>query len=139
MTLDSRPSTLLNDIVLAHPFHRFCGLELISQEPGASVCRFPVDDNTANPAGVLHGGILYGMMDVCAFLALTPMLADSEQAVSHDVHCSVLRPVSKGKSVELRARVDRKGKSIAFIRVEAWVDDKLVGTGTITKSVLSRA
>lgn len=133
----------LNDIVLTLPFHQFCGIKLVRQEPGKSVVHMPINDNTGNVNGVLHGGILYAMMDVAAFLALAPLFAPGETAVSHDVHVSVMRPIAKGSTLELRGEVRRRGKGIAFMQVEAWNVSKdepvLIGTGSVTKTFVPAA
>lgn len=134
---------MMNEIVFSLPFHRFCGISLVRQEPGKSIVHMPINDNTGNVNGVLHGGVLYAMMDVAAFLALVPLFAPGETAVSHDVHVSVMRPIAKGSTLELRAAVRRRGKSIAFMQVEAWnvslPEPVLVGTGTVTKSFVAAA
>lgn len=134
---------VLNEIVFSLPFHRFCGISLVRQEPGKAVVHMPIDDNTGNVNGVLHGGVLYAMIDVTAFLALVPLFAPGETAVSHDVHVSIMRPIPKGATLELRAEVRRRGKSIAFMQVEAWNvslrEPVLVGTGTVTKTFVAAA
>lgn len=122
------------------PYHRFCGLRLIHQAPGEATCRFEVDEHTAGGGGYLHGGILYGLLDVCAYFAVIPMLGPGYWAMSHDVHFALLGPAYGGATVELRAKVDRKGRRIAFTRVEAWRvgadSEELIATGTVTKSIV---
>ena len=91
--------------------------------------------------GILHGGILYALMDVAGLFALLPLLGPKEKAVSHDVHFSIMKAGKQGYAMEIRSEVVRRGKSIAFIRVEVWRVDKgeesICATGTVTKSVLS--
>jgi uncharacterized protein (TIGR00369 family) len=129
----------LNQVVLTLPFHQFCGVSLVKQEAGRAVIQIPINGNTANPNGVLHGGILYAVMDVAAYLALAPLFNAGENAVSHDVHVSVMRPIAKGDTLELRSEVRRRGKGIAFMTVEAYAvsSGQIVGTGTITKTFVS--
>lgn len=125
--------------VLAHRFHRDCGLVLVERDSAGAVCRFTVNEYTANPFGALHGGILYAMMDVAAFLAVLPTLEAGENAVSHDVHVSVLRPVT-GSEVTLQARILKRGRGTIFIRVEARdAENRLAATGTVTKTVVPAA
>lgn len=142
-TLSPEAVAAINESVFTLPFHRFCGVELVHQEPGKSVVRIPIDENTGNVNGVLHGGILYAVIDVAAFLALVPLFAPGEMAVSHDVHVSVMRPVPKGATLELRAEVRRRGRGIAFMQVEAWnvtaTPPVLAATGSVTKSFVSTA
>ena len=134
----SDQASALTRVVLATPFHRYCSLELVSQEPGAAVCRIPVDDATANVNGVLHGGIVHAFIDVAAFLGLVPLFGPGETAVTHDIHVSVLKPAPRGSIVEFRSRVLRRGKNVAFIRTDAYAitgqGESYVATGTVTKS-----
>ena len=123
--------------VLDIPLHRFLGVELRNlQDPSAGI-RFPVGKAAQNPAGMLHGGIVYALLDVASFLALLPSLNHGEHAVTHDVAASLLRPVAAGATVELSATVLRRGRAVAFMRAEATVDGVLVATGQVTKTVLA--
>lgn len=128
-----------NDFVLQHPYHRFAGLQLVSQSPGKAVTRFAVDGDAVNMADDLHSGLLYGLMDATGFLALITILKPEELAVTHDLHVSVMRPASKGMKVELHAEVIRRGTRLAFLRCDAWRvggrDTRLIATATITKSL----
>jgi uncharacterized protein (TIGR00369 family) len=129
----------VNELVLGHPFHRFAGLSLRRQEPGKAVARFSVEGNTLTVGGTLHTGVLYGLMDAAGFLALVTVLKPEEKAATHDIHVSVMRPVSKGEEVELRAEVVRRGVNTAFIRCDAWrlaaTGEQLAATATVTKSL----
>lgn len=133
----------VNEFVLEHPFHRFAGLTLRRQEPGKAIARFRVDGNALNMSGVLHSGVLYGLMDAASFLALVTVLKPEELATTHDIHVSVMRPVPKGEEVELRAEVIRRGINIAFIRCDAWrlaaTGEQLAATATVTKSLTLQA
>lgn len=126
----------ITDRVLRHRFHRDCGLTLVERDGDGAVCRFAVNDYTVNPAGMLHGGILYAMMDVTAYLAVLPTLAADENAVSHDVHVSVLRPVAENH-VDLHARILRRGRGVIFVRIEARdAGGRTAATASVTKSVV---
>ena len=46
--------------VIDHPLHRHLGIEAIESDRGAGRFSIRVDENTLNPAGVLHGGVLDG-------------------------------------------------------------------------------
>lgn len=129
----------ITDQVLRHRFHRDCGLTLLARDGEGTVCRFAVNDYTVNPAGILHGGILYAMMDVTAYLAVLPTLGEGENAVSHDVHVSVLRPVADDH-VDLHAHILRRGRGVIFIRIEARdAAGRTAAAATVTKSVVPGA
>lgn len=128
----------ITDAVLAHRFHRDCELALRERRDDGAVCSFRVNDYTANPFGVLHGGILYAMLDVAAFLAVVPQLADDEGAVSHDLHVSVLRAATSGEAVSLDATVLRHGRRIVFARVDAFDEQaRRIASSHVTKSVIA--
>ncbi|MGY2004151.1 PaaI family thioesterase [Blastococcus sp. SYSU DS1024] len=122
--------------VLDIPLHRFLGVELRDAADPAAGIRFPVGPAAQNPAGLLHGGVVYALLDVASFLALLPSLGDGEHAVTHDVSASLLRPVGADSTVEVTATVLRRGRAVAFMRAEATVDGVLVATGQVTKTVV---
>ena len=122
--------------VLDIPLHRFLGMQLRDPaEPSAGVW-FPVDRPAQNQAELLHGGVVYTLMDVASFLALLPSLGDGEHAVTHDLTVSLLRPVTAGKRVDVTGAVLRRGRAVAFMRAEATVDGAVVAAAQVTKSVV---
>ena len=128
--------------VLAHPFHQAYELTLAHCAEGVAEVRFPVNGFTGNPQGALHGGILYAMMDVASFFAVSSRLAENQHAVSIEVHTSVLRAALPGESVHITSRVDRLGRTLAAMRCEAHATSpegkrRLVATGSVTKSIIT--
>jgi uncharacterized protein (TIGR00369 family) len=122
--------------VLDIPLHRFLGMELRDPaEPSAGIW-FPVAGPAQNQAAMLHGGVVYTLLDVASFLALLPHLADDEHAVTHDLTVSLLRPVSAGKRVDVRGTVLRRGRAVSFMRAEATVEGEVVAAAQVTKSVV---
>ncbi len=122
--------------VLDIPLHRFLGMRLRDPaDPPAGVW-FPVDGPAQNQAALLHGGVVYTLLDVAAFLALLPQLSDAEHAVTHDLTASLLRPVRAGARVDVTGSVLRRGRSVAFLRAEASVDGVVVASGQVTKSIV---
>lgn len=123
--------------VLEIPLHRFLGVALIDDSDPRGGIRCAVGDSALNNGGVLHGGIVTALLDVACYLALLPDLADDVNAVTHDLTASLMRPVSPGSSIYVHATVLRRGRSIAFLRAEATVDDVLVATGQVTKTLVT--
>ncbi|RBY94814.1 PaaI family thioesterase [Blastococcus sp. TBT05-19] len=123
-------------VVLDIPLHRFLGVELRDPQDPAAGIRFQVGAASENPAKLLHGGVVYALLDVASFLALLPALGPDEHAVTHDVAASLLRPVSSGATVDIVGTVLRRGRAVAFMRAEASVDGVLVATGQVTKTVI---
>jgi uncharacterized protein (TIGR00369 family) len=122
--------------VLGIPFHRFLGMELRdAADPSAGIW-FRVSAPTLNPVGALHGGVIYSLMDVGAFLALLPRLTEEEHAVTHDLTVSLMRPVGPDKRVDIVGTVLRRGRAVAFLRAEATVDGDVVAAAQVTKSIV---
>ena len=122
--------------VLDIPLHRFLGMQLRDPaEPSAGIW-FPVAPPAQNQAAVLHGGVVYTLLDVASFLALLPSLSDAEHAVTHDLTVSLLRPVAADERVDVTGTVLRRGRQVAFMRAEATVDGHVVAAAQVTKSIV---
>jgi uncharacterized protein (TIGR00369 family) len=124
--------------VLDIPLHRFLGVELIDAASPQSGITFPVGDAAINNADVLHGGIVTALLDVACYLALVPDLGPDENAVTHDVSASLMRPVPRDAQVHVVGEVVRRGRSIVFLRAQATVDGAVVATGQVTKTMVRR-
>lgn len=122
--------------VIAHPYHQYLGLSAFESDDGSGSLRLTVTDNLVNPAGVLHGGVVYSVLDVVAYTALSSVLADDQEAATHDIHVSVMRPAKAGDVLEFTAQVEKLGRSLAFIQSSASVNGKTVASARITKSIL---
>jgi uncharacterized protein (TIGR00369 family) len=128
------------DGVLNQPVHRGAGLEIVTAAEGRCEIRYQVNDTTANPHGMLHGGIICLMHDVADFLAVASLLPADKHAVTAETHTSILRPANRGETITVRAQVDRVGKTLAFMRCETFATDasgkqRLIATGSLTKAV----
>jgi uncharacterized protein (TIGR00369 family) len=122
--------------VLDIALHRFLDVALLDETDPAAGITFGVGDAAVNNGGVLHGGIVTALLDVACYLAVLPHLADEENAVTHDVSASLLRPVARGSDVRVRGTVLRRGRSVVFLRAEATVGEVLVAAAQVTKTVV---
>lgn len=123
----------------ALPLHRFLGLCIDALEPGRARAHAMIHDDLANVAGVLHGGAIYALLDNVAYLSVVPLLADGQNATTHDLHVSVMRPTRVGETLRLEGRVRRFGRTLVFCEAEAHVDGKLTATARVTKSLVTQA
>lgn len=122
--------------VLQHPLHQHLGIEFIDSEKGIGRLGITVGGNNLNPAGALHGGVVYLLSDVCAYSGLLSLLDDTTEAVTHDIQVSVLRGAAPGDRVEFRSEVVKLGRSLCFIDVKASVADKVIALARVTKSLV---
>lgn len=124
-------------LVFQIPLHRALGLELLAAEPGKSRLALNVTPACENAVGVLHGGLVYAIADVASYVALVGMLDPEQDGTTHDIHVSVMRPAPAGSRVVFEAEVRRKGRTLAFVDVEASIDGKLVASARVTKSIVA--
>ena len=118
------------------PLHKFLGLELKMSAPGEAVVTMPPTENALNAAGVVHGGILYAILDAACYLALLPLMEDGQNAVTHDIHASVLRPAPLDQPVVFSGKVRKMGRSVVFCDSEARSGGRLVALGRVSKSLI---
>lgn len=124
--------------VLDIPLHRFLGVELLDPASPQDGITFTVGDAAINNADVLHGGIVTALLDVACYLSLVGDLGPDENAVTHDVSASLMRPVPRDAQVRVSGEVVRRGRSIVFLRAQATVDGAVVATGQVTKTMVRR-
>jgi uncharacterized protein (TIGR00369 family) len=108
------------------PFFGLIGLEVVDVEPGFSKARIEYRPDLAQPAGIMHGGVIATLIDtgIAHALLMTDkfleLQAEQGALVSVDLRVKFLRPVSEG-TVECDAKVVRLGRTI--IHAEAVVTD----------------
>ncbi len=106
------------------------GMIIESREAGRSRMRLTVDPAWYNPHGVLHGGVIYIMVDSAMGTAVSSGLRDGELCTTIDVSISYLASVREGTLVA-EANVVKLGRNIAFIEAKVTDDKgKLVATAT---------
>ncbi len=121
------------------PLRRFLGLEIEDVEPGRALARVEVTGDLLNPNGVVHGGVLFTMVDTAMGKAALSVLDEGQRCASVEVQLRFLRPVADGR-LETVASVIRPGRKI--IHLEARIHDgegTLVASGTGTFVVIAAA
>ncbi|CAB4879128.1 MAG: PaaI family thioesterase [Actinobacteria bacterium] len=118
--------------------HKYIGVKLVDREQRYLGCTFVVTPAIEGREGQLNGGVLSVILDAVAYLALEPSLAENEDAVSHDLHISMLKGVMSGQTVHLKGDLVQRGRRVAFVNAEARADGRLVATARITKTIIQR-
>ncbi|MDB5883457.1 MAG: PaaI family thioesterase [Ramlibacter sp.] len=118
-------------------FNQWCGIEVISAEPGKVEIAMPWRRDAGQYAGFLHAGLIGALIDTgCGFAAAT--LVGRVLASHFSVNC--LRP-AVGERFIARARVVKPGKSQVFTACELFAQkdgaEKLVATGETLLSVVA--
>lgn len=122
--------------VLDVPLNSHLGLVFEGCTDGVAHAYFDVKPHHIG-FGSVHAGALYALMDAVGMLALLPTLKASQHAVTHDLHVSVMRPVPADTRCRMTGAVVRQGRTLAFMEVTARVNDAVVATARVTKSLTS--
>ena len=117
-------------------FNQWCGIQVISAEPGKVEIAMPWRPEVGQYSGFLHAGLIGALIDTaCGFAAVT--LAGRVLASHYSVNC--LRP-AVGERFIARARVVKPGKTQVFTACELFAvtggSEKLVATGDTLLSVV---
>jgi uncharacterized protein (TIGR00369 family) len=101
--------------LVAAPFGRFVGIELVMVEPGRVRLQLPARADTGNRNGSLHGGVTASLLDVAGTTAAcaAPGLAHPTPATI-DLAVHYLAPVT-GEAVVIEGKVTRRGREIVFV------------------------
>jgi acyl-CoA thioesterase len=118
------------------PLRTHLGMDVESSAGGGGEARLHVDGRHLNPNGVVHGAVLFAMVDTAMGAAAMGAVPAGNLCASIEVHLRFLRPVTGG---DLRAavEVERAGRRVIHL---SWRvvdgDDVLVATATGTFAVL---
>jgi acyl-CoA thioesterase len=105
-------------------------MEIAAPGPGRGAARLEVGPEHLNPNGVVHGAVLFAMMDTAMGAATVSILAEGRFCASVDVHLRFIRPVSRG-GLDVEARVVHPGRRVVQLEATARDDDgRLVATAT---------
>lgn len=117
-------------------FNQWCGIEVISAEPGKVEIAMPWRPEAGQYSGFLHAGLVGALIDTaCGFAAAT--MVGRVLASHYSVNC--LRP-AVGERFVAKAHVVKAGKSQVFTSCELYAQaegsEKLVATGETLLSVV---
>ncbi|MEE6464778.1 hypothetical protein FKM82_006352 [Ascaphus truei] len=109
-------------------------LDLVSANPGKVVCEMKVEEEHANRAGTLHGGLTATLVDIVSTAALIHTERGAP-GVSVDMNITYINAAKIGESILITAQVLKQGKTLAFSTVDLTNKDtgKLIAQGRHTK------
>ena len=125
------------DKVRSWPLHHLWGVQSIHALDGRSEISVQVNESMSNPAGTMHGGLIYALTDVAAYTALLSVVEENQTGVTHHINVQVLRPVQLGAVLRIEAEVIKRGRRLSFIESKAYMEDKVVALASITKSMVT--
>ena len=115
------------------------GIVTETQEPGHGRMRLRVDPAWHNPHGVLHGGVIYTMVDYSMGGAVMRSLPEGQLCTTIEIKISYLAPVREGTLI-VETDVVRQGRNIAFTESKVTDErDRLVATASGSMFILRPA
>ncbi|NBB88809.1 MAG: hotdog fold thioesterase [Bacteroidetes bacterium] len=107
------------------PYMQWLRGRLIRAEEGKVEVSFTVREEMCNPAGILHGGVISGMLDEVAGIAVFSLGRDSF-FTSVNLQVDFLRPAQLGEEVKAVAEVIRAGERIIHVETQMLKGDKIL-------------
>ncbi len=129
---------LAESLIADTAFHRWAGLELLQVAPGMAQVGFTADGEMLVFGKYVHGGVLNGLLEPPALLAMLGHMREDEAAMTVDIHLQHIRSVQAGERVLMTGRLLKRGRNVAFCEVTAQVGDSLCTTARITKSIQNK-
>jgi acyl-CoA thioesterase len=112
------------------PLGDLLGMVTERRGPGNSRLRLVVDAAWHNPNGVLHGGVIYTLIDSSMGGAVQPNLPEGEHCATIEVKVNYLSPVREG-TLWAETTVVKQGRHIAFTESKVWDHNaRLVATAS---------
>lgn len=110
---------------MKHPYAELIGLELESYGDGKSQCKLIITEDHFNPQGVVHGAVLYALVDTGMGSAVYTTLDGAQLTATIEIKISYFKAVREG-TVECFSTVVNRGKMTASIESEVINKGKVV-------------
>jgi uncharacterized protein (TIGR00369 family) len=107
------------------PYMQWLRGRLVRAERGKVEVSFTVREEMCNPAGILHGGVISGMLDEVAGIAVFSLGRD-RFFTSINLQVDFLRPAQLGEEVAVVAEVIRAGERIIHVETQMLKDEKIL-------------
>ena len=104
------------------PLRAFLGMDVTSPEAGRSTAHLEIGDAHLNPNGVVHGAVLFALVDTAMGGAAMSVLPEGQFPTSVDVQLRFVRPASTGTLVA-EVEVLKKGRHVIHL------DGRVLGSG----------
>lgn len=118
------------------PLREFLGMHLGGDEPGVGTATVDISEQHHNPNGVVHGAVLFALVDTAMGKATMSLLDEGNYCASVEVSLRFIRPVSDGQ-VTAEATVLKRGRHLVHLDARIHdAGDRLIATADGTFAVL---
>jgi len=112
------------------PLGDMLGIVVEQKSPGRARLRLTVDPTWNNPNGVLHGGVVYTLIDYSMGGAVRQSLSEGEHCATIQAQVNYLISVREG-TLWVDTTVIKQGQNIAFTESKVWDNSaRLVATAS---------
>ena len=119
------------------PFANHLGLVIEEAAAGQSRCTLEVREFHMNSSGIVHGAVLFAMVDTGMGAALFSTLDDEHACVTIEAKINYFRPVQRG-TLHCTSELIHRSKNVASLEAALVVDGELAARGFATFSVFKR-
>lgn len=119
------------------PLKQHLGLEMSSERAGTARARIAVDERHLNPNGVVHGAVLFAMVDTAMGKAAMSVLPEGRFCASVEVQLRFVRPAHADGELVADVEVLKQGRHLVHLEgrvVDA--DSRLIATASATFAVI---
>lgn len=140
MHIDAAIKQKVNTFIetMPHNLGHTLGIKFLSFKPDEIKASMPVDENTIQPFGILHGGASVALAETLASIGAWLSVDDeSKTAVGVEINANHIRAMKKGTSVIGTACPVHKGKKIQVWETKILTpNDKLVCISRCTLAIV---
>ncbi len=125
-----------DDATISFPLQGYLGMDLTGDTPGSGTASVTIGEQHLNPNGVVHGAVLFAMVDTAMGKATMSVVDDGYYCASAELSLRFIRAAAGGQ-LTADATVVKRGRSI--VHLEARVhdgDDRLIATAAGTFAIL---
>lgn len=119
MTESYDPAALKRMRGVNHDLNDHLGIEIVEVRDGYVRGTMPVNENTQQPYGILHGGASVVLAEGLGSMgAAVLVMADGKQAVGIEVNANHLRPVKAPDTVTGEAKLVHQGRTMQVWQID---------------------
>lgn len=117
------------------PLKAWIGFDIEDEGDGTAVAHLDVADHMRNPNGVVHGGVLFTLVDTSMGAAAMSVLEEDRICASIEISLRFIRPVLGGR-VDARTEVVRAGRRVVHLRSEVTSDGEIAAIASGSFAVI---
>ena len=104
-------------------FIKYNNIELIEVTEERTVLKTIINENSLNPYGIVHGGLLFGIADTAMGVAVRNT---GRKALTMNASINFMKQ-GKGNTITAHARITKNGKNICYVEASLYdEEDKLI-------------